>query len=133
MNKSITNIPVGTTLNLMHSCMRVFSLISCIGILNQLCTSHVGNAIWSCNFRYTAKTSKAKVFADCLQNAGPSQRKVVLLCTVYDIYLKLVSITAAVRKRVSYVRLRKRTKSGNKINLKYSWHIEDLKAISAHA
>ena len=122
MNKSITNIPVGTTLNLMHSCMRVFSLISCIGILNQLCTSHVGNAIWSCNFRYTAKTSKAKVFADCLQNAGPSQRKVVLLC-----------ITAAIRKRVSYVRLRKRTKSGNKINLKYSWHIEDLKAISAHA
>ena len=121
MNKSITNIPVGTTLNLMHSCMRVFSLISCIGILNQLCTSHVGNAIWSCNFRYTAKTSKAKVFADCLQNAGPSQRKVVLLC-----------ITAAIRKRVSYVRLRKRTKSGNKINLKYSWHIEDLKAISAH-
>ena len=122
MNKSITNIPVGTTLNLMHSCMRVFSLISCIGILNQLCTSHVGNAIWSCNFRYTAKRSKAKVFADCLQNAGPSQRKVVLLC-----------ITAAIRKRVSYVRLRKRTKSGNKINLKYSWHIEDLKAISAHA
>ena len=122
MNKSITNIPVGTTLNLMHSCMRVFSLISCIGILNQLCTSHIGNAIWSCNFRYTAKTSKAKVFADCLQNAGPSQRKVVLLC-----------ITAAIRKRVSYVRLRKRTKSGNKINLKYSWHIEDLKAISAHA
>ena len=122
MNKSITNIPFGTTLNLMHSCMRVFSLISCIGILNQLCTSHVGNAIWSCNFRYTAKTSKAKVFADCLQNAGPSQRKVVLLC-----------ITAAIRKRVSYVRLRKRTKSGNKINLKYSWHIEDLKAISAHA
>ena len=122
MNKSITNIPVGTTLNLMHSCMRVFSLISCIGILNQLCTSHVGNAIWSCNFRYTAKTSKAKVFADCLQNAGPSQRKVVLLC-----------ITAAIRKRVSYVRLRKRTKSGNKINLKYSWHIEDLKAISALA
>ena len=122
MNKSITNIPVGTTLNLMHSCMRVFSLISCIGILNQLCTSHVGNAIWSCNFRYTAKTSKAKVFTDCLQNAGPSQRKVVLLC-----------ITAAIRKRVSYVRLRKRTKSGNKINLKYSWHIEDLKAISAHA
>ena len=122
MNKSITNIPVGTTLNLMHSCMRVFSLISCIGILNQLCTSHVGNAIWSCNFRYTAKTSKAKVFADCLQNAGPSQRKVVLLY-----------ITAAIRKRVSYVRLRKRTKSGNKINLKYSWHIEDLKAISAHA
>ena len=122
MNKSITNIPVGTTLNLMHSCMRVFSLISCIGILNQLCASHVGTAIWSCNFRYTAKTSKAKVFADCLQNAGPSQRKVVLLC-----------ITAAIRKRVSYVRLRKRTKSGNKINLKYSWHIEDLKAISAHA
>ena len=122
MNKSITNIPVGTTLNLMHSCMRVFSLISCIGILNQLCTSHVGNAIWSCNFRYTAKTSKAKVFADCLQNAGPSQRKVVLLC-----------ITAAIRKRVSYVRLRKRTKSGNKINLKYSWHIEDLMAISALA
>ena len=36
-------------------------------------------------------------------------------------------------KRVSYVRLRKRTKSGKKINLKYSWHIEDLKAISAHA
>ena len=122
MNKSITKIPVGTTLNLMHSCMRVFSLISCIGILNQLCTSHVGNAIWGCNFRYAAKTSKAKVFADCLQNAGPSQRKVVLLC-----------ITAAIRKRVSYVRLRKRTKSGNKINLKYSWHIENLKAISAHA
>ena len=48
-------------------------------------------------------------------------------------YLKLGSITAAIRKRVSYVRLRKGTKSGNKINLKYSWHIEDLKAISAHA
>ena len=81
-------ILIRSILNLIGGCLDgFFSLVSCLRILNQLCTTH---------------------FERSLQNVGPYQQKVVLM------------LTAAIRKKVSYLRLGKRTKRRYKIKSNYA-------------